>query len=85
MQEVKELLNKLTKSDSVLVTELKNRSYCRFFRDGQYIDRMFVTNPALLAELLPLVGEAYEIDATGIATLAQRLTTSDKLSSVDTL
>lgn len=84
MQEVIDFKNKLANSDTVLLTELENRAYCRFLLNGQHVDKMFITNPKLLSELLPLVREGHEIDANGIAKLRQCLQASDAPSAIDT-
>jgi hypothetical protein len=42
-------------------------AYCRFFRDGVYLDRIFVAEPALLASLLRVSGSGRETGASGVA------------------
>ncbi|MER2999169.1 hypothetical protein [Pontibacter populi] len=83
MLELTKFLNKLTKSDLLVFTVTSERTYCRFFLEGVYVSRMYITDATLLAELLPLVGE--EIDAAGINKLKQLYLASDTHSAVDTL
>ncbi|HEY4651751.1 MAG TPA: hypothetical protein VIG72_10060 [Pontibacter sp.] len=71
MTELTEFLTKLNNSDLLVLTNSADRIYCRFFRNGLYTDRMYVTDKSLQSELLSLIGEGEEIDATGIAKLRQ--------------
>ncbi|MER2999215.1 hypothetical protein [Pontibacter populi] len=71
MPELTKFLTTLTKADLLILTCSADRTYCRFFNGGMYLDRMYVTNPALLAELHPLMGEGDEINIEGIAKLKQ--------------
>ena len=72
MSESVGLLKKFDKCDLVVLTPVsKDRTYCRFFLDGLYQDRMFVSGPLLLARLHQLVGEGQVINGSGIARLKQ--------------
>ncbi|PRY15531.1 hypothetical protein CLV24_102152 [Pontibacter ummariensis] len=75
MSELKEFLDKLSACDCnlvVLTLISANRVYCRLFKDGQYIDRVFVNDPLIVTELYKLCGRGEEIDADGIAKLRQK-------------
>ncbi|MFD2245033.1 hypothetical protein [Pontibacter ruber] len=74
MIELTEFLTKLNSCDRIVLTDSEERTYCRFFRDGLYLDRMYVTDAIILAELDPLKKtseEGEEVDAAGIAKLKQ--------------
>jgi hypothetical protein len=85
MLELTKFLTTLTKADRLVLTVTGERTYCRFFLEGVYITRMYLTDPALLAELHPLLGEGEEIDAAGIAKLKQLYLASDTQPAIDTL
>ena len=72
MSELSDFSDRLSACD-LMILKLVNedRLYCRFFLNGLYLDRMFVTAPALVAELSPLCGE--EVNAGGVARLKQAL------------
>jgi len=72
MSELTDFYSKLSTCDSIVLKLVnEDRLYCRFFLNGLYLDRMFVTAPALVAELSPLCGE--EVNAGGVARLRQAL------------
>ena len=72
MNELTEFLNKLTACDLIVLTPVStDRIYCRYFHQGLYKDRMFVTDPNLIAELNELSGEGDEVDIIGVAKLKQ--------------
>lgn len=50
-----------------------DRVYCRFFKEGIYKDRMYITEPFIVAELYSICGEGEEIDASGIAKLKRKI------------
>ena len=85
MLELTKFLTKLTKADLLVLTIANERTYCRFFLGGVYVSRMYITDPQLLAELMPLVGEGEEIDAAGITKLKQLYLATDTQSVIDTL
>ncbi|WP_162055820.1 hypothetical protein [Pontibacter pamirensis] len=72
MSELTEFLTRLTDCDMLVLTLVStNRLYCRFFLHGLYQDRMFLSDPLLMAELSLLMGEGEVVDAGGIARLKQ--------------
>ncbi|MCC9169149.1 hypothetical protein [Pontibacter harenae] len=72
MNELTEFLNRISACDLIVLTLVSaDRLYCRFFREGLYRDRMFVSDPVLLAELMKLSGKGEEISTAGIAKLKQ--------------
>lgn len=72
MSERTGFLNNLDKCDLMVLTPVnKHRTYCRFFLDGQYMDRMYVSDPAVLAKLSQLSGKGEEISIGGVARLKQ--------------
>jgi len=74
MRELNGFLTKLAACDLIVLTRVsQERVYCRFFLNGQYVERMFVTEPALVAELSSLCGEGEEITASGVAKLKEML------------
>ena len=83
--ELTKFLNKLTKADLLVLNTGGGRTYCRFFQDGVYVSRMFLTSPVLLAELQPLIGDGDEINAEGIAKLKQLYMVTDTRSVADTI
>ncbi|MEJ8757120.1 hypothetical protein WG947_08940 [Pontibacter sp. H259] len=84
MLELTQFLTQLITSDKLVLTQTNKRTYCRFFKEGVYVSRMYLTDTALLAELKPLL-EGNEINATGIAKLKQLYLASDTHLAVDTL
>jgi hypothetical protein len=85
MPELTTFLQKLLVCDRLILSRNSERTYCRFFKDGVYIDRLFIQDATLMVELHPLIGEGDEIDATGIAKLKQLYLASDTHTAVDTL
>lgn len=72
MSELTEFLIKLTTCDMLVLTLVSTgRLCCRFFLHGLYQDRLFLSNPLLMAEVNLLVGEGKVVDAGGIARLKQ--------------
>ncbi|RDV15456.1 hypothetical protein DXT99_08145 [Pontibacter diazotrophicus] len=72
MSERTGFLNNLDKCNLVVLTPVsKDRTYCRFFLDGLYMDRMYVSDPALVAKLSQLSGKGEEISTGGVARLKQ--------------
>lgn len=70
MKEWNEFYSRLSACDTIKVTDVgKERSYCRFFRNGIYLDRMFVAEPALLTCLHRIRGRGREIGASGVTRL----------------
>ncbi|RAU82838.1 hypothetical protein [Pontibacter arcticus] len=85
MPELTIFLNNLLSSDLIILTRNTERTYCRFFKDGVYLDRMYVSDPALLAELHVLLGEGDEINAPGIAKLKQLYLATDTQPPLEAL
>ncbi|MFD2515924.1 hypothetical protein ACFSRY_18780 [Pontibacter locisalis] len=72
MSELTDFLNKLSACSLIVLTAAsEERLYCRFFLNGVYMDGMFVSAPALVAQLRQLQGEGEEIDSRGIVLLKQ--------------
>ncbi|MCP2044296.1 hypothetical protein [Pontibacter sp. HSC-36F09] len=72
MSELTELLQKLEtcECDLIVLTFVgEDRLYCRFFKDGLYKDRMFISEQNIITELRNVSGEGEEIDASGISKL----------------
>ncbi len=80
MPELTRFLNKLAQADLLVLTTGSSRTYCRFYKEGVYVSRMYITDPSLLAELYLLLGENNEINADGITKLKQMYLTTDSLS-----
>lgn len=74
MSELRDFSDRLSACDSIILKLVNgDRLYCRFFLNGLYMDRMFVTEPALVAELSPLCSEGEQVNASGVAKLKQAL------------
>lgn len=72
MSELTDFLNKLGNCDLIVLTLVSaDRIYCRFLLEGQYMDRLYVSESLLIAELKSLCGQGEAIDASGIAKLKQ--------------
>lgn len=72
MTERTEFLQRLSGCDMIVLTLVNtDRFYCRFFKDSLYQDRMFLSDPLLMAELRLLVGVGEVVDASGVARLKQ--------------
>lgn len=73
MSELNDFLSRLSACDLIVLTIVSSRFYCRFFMNGLYLDRMYVSNPRIVSELIQLSGEGEEVDASGVARLKQTL------------
>ncbi|PVY42219.1 hypothetical protein [Pontibacter virosus] len=78
MSELTEFLQKLESCECNLIVLTyigDERLYCRFFKDGLYKDRMFITDQSIITQLRSVSGEGEEIDTNGISKL-QKLVSS---------
>lgn len=70
MSEIADFSNKLRDCDLIVLSSFsKDRTYCRFFLQGQYIDRMYLSSPVILDRVRQLSGTGDEITAEGVAKL----------------
>jgi len=74
MNELIDFAEKLFACDFIALTPVtKDRMYCRFYANGLYFDRMFVSNLNLLEELVYLCKDDDEvIDETSITRLKDK-------------
>lgn len=73
MSELNDFLSRLSDCDLIVMRIASSRFYCKFFMNGQYLDRMYVSNPRIVSELMQLSGEGEEVDASGVARLKETL------------
>ncbi len=67
-----DFIDKLNYCDLMVLTWVsRDRIYCRFFLNGIYMDRMYVSDAAILAHLHRLCGVGDEVSANGVAELKQ--------------
>lgn len=72
MIELIDFVDKLNYCDLIVLTMFsKDRIYCRFFLNGIYMDRTYVSDAAIIKSLKRLTGEGDEISANGVAELKQ--------------
>ena len=72
MRELEEFVDKLNFCDLIVLTMFsKDRIYCRFFFNGVYMDRVYVSDAAIIKSLQRLSGAGDEISANGVAELKQ--------------
>ena len=72
MSELEEFFDKLNFCDLIVLTMFsKDRIYCRFFLNGVYMDRVYVSDAAIIKSLQRLSGAGDEISANGVAELKQ--------------
>lgn len=71
-----ELLNfseKLSTCDFIAITPVsEDRMYCRFYAEGLYVDRMFISHLSLLEDLILLSKDEEVIEETAIIRLKDK-------------
>ncbi|TXK29476.1 hypothetical protein FVR03_20635 [Pontibacter qinzhouensis] len=73
MQALTTFYEKLTSCDLLVLTPVtEDRSYCRFYSCGVYLDRLFITDKELLSDLKELSLEDEVIDAEGVRQLIEK-------------
>lgn len=71
-----ELLNfseKLSTCDFIAITPVsEDRMYCRFYAEGLYVDRMFISHLSLLEDLILLSKDEEVIEETAVVRLKNK-------------
>ena len=81
MDELINFSEKLCTCDFIAITPVsQDRMYCRFYADGLYIDRMFISHLSLLEDLILLSKDDEVIEETGIVRLKDKYTEFSKTS-----
>lgn len=72
MRELADFIDNLNYCDLMVLTWVsRDRIYCRFFLNGIYMDRMYVSDEVILSHLHRLCGVGDEVSANGVAELKQ--------------
>ncbi|MFT2007737.1 hypothetical protein ACMA1I_03615 [Pontibacter sp. 13R65] len=86
MQALATFYEKLSTCDLIVLTPVsEERCYCRFYSCGVYLDRLFITDRNLLAELQELRLEDDVIDAEGVKQLLDKFGTLLSSTQEETL
>ncbi|WP_162054318.1 hypothetical protein [Pontibacter pamirensis] len=73
MNELTNFYKKLSGCDFIALTPInEGRFYCRFYLNGLYLDRMFITDISLQEELLLLSEDDEMIDENSISRLKDK-------------
>ena len=73
MNELTNFSEKLSACDFIAITPVsQDRMYCRFYADGLYIDRMFISHLSLLEDLILLSNDNEVIEENDIARLKDK-------------
>lgn len=82
MDELVYFSEKLCTCDFIAITPVsQHRMYCRFYVDGLYVDRMFVSHLSLLEDLILLCKDDEVIEETGIVRLRDKYAAFSKASA----
>lgn len=75
MNELTDFSEKLSTCDFIAITPVsQDRMYCRFYADGLYVDRMFISHLSLLEDLILLSKNDEVIEENGISRLKNKYT-----------
>lgn len=73
MNEFSLFTSKLQACDLIVLTEAdESRTYCRFYANGLYQDRMFISDTSVKENLTSLCSEEDVIDWNGVQNLRQK-------------
>ncbi|GAA4430388.1 hypothetical protein GCM10023188_16960 [Pontibacter saemangeumensis] len=73
MNELIDFSEKLSTCDFIAITPVsQDRMYCRFYADGLYVDRMFISHLSLLEDLILLSKDDEVIEENGISRLKNK-------------
>lgn len=73
MNELEEFYEKLSACDLIVLTPInEGRFYCRFYSQGLYLDRMFITDVSLQEELMLLSKDDEIIDEESVLRLKSK-------------
>lgn len=75
MDELTDFSERLSTCDFIAITPVgQDRMYCRFYADGLYVDRMFISHLSLLEDLILLSKDEEVIEENGIYRLKNKYT-----------
>lgn len=85
MNEITNFSEKLSTCDFIAITPVsQDRMYCRFYADGLYVDRMFISHMSLLEDLILLSKDDEVIEDNGITCLKDKYTEITKTTDGET-